>query len=155
MSKEPSFDPQAAHRYFSADCFNKAWDLIDKKDRTPDEDEQMIRLNQASTWHWTQRSDCTPQNMSIGYWQTARIYTLLKQLENARRYGQLSLQAAQQEGVLPFALGYAYEALARAEAAAGNKAQMQAYLKQAHQVAERMTDLEAKEQLLADLDTIR
>ncbi len=155
MSKEPSFDPQAAHRYFSADCFNKAWDLIDKKDRTPEEDEQMIRLNQASTWHWTQRSDCTPQNMSIGYWQTARIYTLLKQLENARRYGQLSLQAAQQEGVQPFALGYAYEALARAEAAAGNKAQMQAYLKQAHQVAERMTDLEDKEQLLADLDTIR
>jgi hypothetical protein len=32
---------------------------------------------------------------------------------------------------------------------------MQGYLLQAHQVAETMTDLEDKEQLLADLDTIR
>ncbi len=155
MSKEPSFDLQAAHRYFSADCFNKAWDLIDKAARTPEEDEQMIRLSLASAWHWTQRPDCTAQNLSVGYWQTARIYTLLKQLENARRYGQLCLQAAQQEGVQDFALGYAFEALARLEAAAGNKAQMQAYLLQAHQVIEHMTDLEDKEQLQADLDTIR
>ena len=155
MSQEPSFDLQAAHRFFSADCFNKAWDLIDKADRTPEENEQMVRLSQASAWHWTQRPDCTAENLSVGYWQIARIYTLLKQVENARRYGQLCLQAALQEGVLPFALGYAYEALARAEAAAGNKTQMQAYLKQAHQVAERMSDLESKEQLLADLDTIR
>jgi hypothetical protein len=155
LSQEPVFDPLTVHRYFSAHCFNAAWELIDKADRTPAEEETMIQLSMASLWHWSQRPDCTDQNWSIGYWQVARIYTLLAQVENARHYGRLCLQHAQKEGVQPFALGYAYEALARAEAVAGNQAQMQGYLLQAHQVAETMTDLEDKEQLLADLDTIR
>jgi hypothetical protein len=32
-----NFDLAAAHKYFSAHCFNAAWDLIEKKDRTPAE----------------------------------------------------------------------------------------------------------------------
>ena len=33
----------------------------------------MLRLSLAATWHWTQRPDCTSTNLSIGYWQTARL----------------------------------------------------------------------------------
>lgn len=51
MSKKPDFDMDAAHRYFSAGCFNRAWDLMEKSSRTPEEDEQMIRLALASHWH--------------------------------------------------------------------------------------------------------
>ena len=69
MAKEPEFDLQVAHRYFSATCFNQAWELIDKPERTAEEDEAMVQLSLASTWHWTQREDCTPANLSIGYWQ--------------------------------------------------------------------------------------
>ncbi len=152
---EPNFDLEAAHQYFSAECFNRAWDLIDKVDRTKEEEEQMVRLSLASTWHWTQRADCTPVNLSVGYWQTSRIYALLGQAENARRYGQLSLQAIQGKDVEPFYTGYAYEALARAESVAGNKEKMMVYLVQAHELAEKMIDLEAKEQLENDLDLIR
>ena len=155
MAGNPTFDIQAAHRYFSAECFNRAWDLIDKADRTPEEDEQMLRLSIASTWHWSQRPDCTSVNLSVGYWQTSRIYALLGQSENARRYGQLSLQAFQGVDAPPFYFGYAYEALARAESVAGNKKEMNAYLLQAHQFAQRVTDLEEKEQLENDLDLIR
>jgi hypothetical protein len=28
------FDAAAAHKYFAAHCFNSAWDLIEKKNRT-------------------------------------------------------------------------------------------------------------------------
>ena len=155
MAKEPEFDLKAAHRYFAANCFNQAWDLIDKNPRTPDEDKQMIRLSLASVYHWTQRPDCTPETMSIGYWQNSRVYALVGQAVNARHYGLLALSSAQNEGVLPFALGYAFEALARAEALAGNDAQKASYLTQARQVAKTLADPETKKQLLADLDTIR
>ena len=155
MSEGPGFDLQAAHRYFSAACFNKAWDLIDQAVRSPAEDEAMLRLSLASAWHWTQRPDCAPSNLSVAYWQTSRIYAILGQADNARRYGQLSLEQCQHEGVLPFYLGYAYEALARAEMAAGNAPKTQEYLAQAHEAAERMTDEEAKKMLLDDLATIR
>ena len=155
MAKAPDFDVAAAHKYFSAECFNKAWDLIDKPDRTPEENEAMIQLSIASIWHWTQRADCAPANLSVGYWQTSRIYALLGQADNARHYGQLSLGALQGDDVPPFYRGYAYEALARAESVAHNKAKMEAFLDEARRAAEAVIDAGEKQMLLADLKTIR
>lgn len=154
MPDTPEFDIQAAHRYFSTTCFNQAWELIDRPGRTPDEDEEMLRLSLTSAWHWSQRPDCSPANLSIGMWQIARIYTLLGQVENARRYGQLCLEISRGAGISPFYLGYAYEALARVEALAGDKPKMEQYLNEALRAAAHLTDLEDKEQLIADLETI-
>jgi hypothetical protein len=154
MAEKTDFDHQAVHKYFSAHCFNRAWDLIDKSKRTPDEDEEMIRLSLASQYHWSQREDATSKNASIGFWQTSRIYALLGQVDNARRYGQLCLEASQDDGVPPFYLGYAYEALARAEAVGGNKQQMQAFLEQAQISADKIEEKDEKKMLLDDLKTI-
>jgi hypothetical protein len=155
MSLKPDFDLSSAHRYFSAECFNRTWDLIEKPKRTADDNQKMILLSLASLWHWTQRSDCTPTNLSIGYWQTSRVYALVGQPENARIYGQLCLKASQGEGVLPFYLGFAYEALARVEMVAGNREKMADYLQQAFQVSEQISDPEEKKMLLDDLNTIQ
>ena len=155
MSQKPDFDLGSAHRYFSAECFNRTWDFINKPKRTAEDNQKMILLSLASLWHWTQRTDCTPTNLSIGYWQVSRVYALLRQAENARVYGQLCLKASQEEGVLPFYLGYAYEALARVEMVAGNREKMADYLRQAFQVAERVSDPEEKKMLLDDLSTIQ
>lgn len=155
MVKKPDFDIRAAHKYFSAECFNRAWDYIDKPIRSTEENDRMLQMSLTSLWHWTQRDDRTPTNLSVGYWQVARVYALLQQTDLSRHYGQLCLEAAQGEGVLPFYLGYAYEALARAEQTAGEQEAMEKYLLQAHQVAASIPDLEAKEQLLKDLATIR
>jgi len=152
---KPEFDLQAAHRHFAAAGFNRAWDLIDRPQRSAAEDEQMLLLCLASLWHWTQREDCTAENLSVGYWQAARIYALLGQAENARSFALRSLAASQGEGVAPFYLGYAYEALARAEAVAGNRAQAAEYLAEARRAAERMTDAEAQKMLLDDLDGVQ
>ena len=155
MAEKTDFDHQAAHKYFSSHCFNRAWDLIDKSERTPEEDEQMIRLSLASQYHWSQRKDVTNTNISIGFWQTSRIYTLLGQVDNAKRYGQLCLEVSQGDDVAPFFLGYAYEALARAEAAGGNQQAMQEYLDMAHSAAEKVDEKDEKEMLLDDLKTIK
>ena len=56
MADDANFEADHAHRHFSASCFNLAWELIEKPDRTAEDDEQMVRLAQASLWHWTQRS---------------------------------------------------------------------------------------------------
>jgi len=155
MSQSLSFDIVAAHRYFSAECFNRAWDLIEKPQRTAEDDEKMLLLSLASLWHWTQRPDRTPTNLSVGYWQASRIYALLGQSDNARKYAQFCLRVCQGEDILPFYLGYAYEALARAEMVAGDREKMKDYLQKAMQVTEKMSDPEAKKQLLEDLSTIR
>jgi hypothetical protein len=155
MVKKPDFDLQAAHKYFAAECFNRAWDYIDKRVRKPEEDDRMLQLSLASLWHWTQREDCTSTNLSVGYWQVSRVYALRRQVDEARRYGQLSLEAALADGVLPFYRGYAYEALGRAESVAGNLDETEKFLVQAHQVAAGLSDPEEKKALLKDLATIR
>jgi len=55
MADSSSIDNERAHKFFSAHCFNSAWELIDKPERTPEENEQMIQRTMASLWHWTQR----------------------------------------------------------------------------------------------------
>ena len=154
MENKPEFDLQSAHKYFSSACFNQAWDLIDKPDRTLEEDEAMIRLCLSSTWHWTQRQDCTDKNLSVSFWQAARIYAILGQADNARRYGQMSLEAGKRGLLTPFYMGYAYEALARAEMVAGNHKAMNEYLAKAIKYTEAVIDPEEKKLLLDDLEKI-
>jgi hypothetical protein len=155
MVGAPGFETTTAHRYFAVECFNQAWDLISKTERTPGEDEQMIRLSLASHWHWTQRADCTQENHAIAFWQTARVYTVLGQVENARRYAQLCLEASRGDDVPLWCLGYAYEALARAELIAGNRNKMTEYLREALRIADAIDDPDDRQMLLADLETIK
>ncbi len=154
MSKKPEFDLDAAHKFFSTTCYNKAWDLINKPDRTAEEDEQMIRLSFVSTWHWTQREDCTDQNLSIAYWQTSRIYSILGQASNAKRYAELCLDVSRGDDMQPFFLGYAFEALARAQMAAGNQEKVKENLEEAHKILAVLTDEQEKKFLGDDLATI-
>lgn len=154
MAEGRDFDLGAAHNYFSADCFNKVWELLDKAARSSEEDQQMIQLALASLWHWTQRPDRTDTNMSIGYWQASRVYSVVGLPDEARRYGELCLDASQRPDVLPFYLGYAYEALARAESTAGNDKKSHDHLAEARRLAEGLPDPDAKKQLLADLDAL-
>jgi len=149
---ETQVDWSQAHYFFSAACFNRAWEFIEKPDRNDEDDEQMVSLVQASLYHWSQRSDTTNQNRSVGYWQASRVYSLVKQADNARKYGLLCLKFSQNEP--PFYIGYAYEALARAEMVAGDNQKAQEYLIKAREMTGKIIDTEEKELLVADLDSL-
>ena len=123
-------------------------------DRTTEQDEEMLRSAMASHWHWTQRADYGPVSASIANWQVSRVFALLDQPNNARRYGQRSLDALEGQENLPFYQGYGYEALARAEAVAGDEDKMNSYLERARQAAAGVSNDDSKQMLLADLDTI-
>jgi hypothetical protein len=59
---------------------------------TPEEDRLMLSLSQASLFHWLNRPDCTAQNLSIGYWQAARIQALLGNPALACQYAEVCLE---------------------------------------------------------------
>lgn len=155
MTRDPEFDLEAAHDYFSVECFNKTWDLLNKETRTDEEDEEMIRLSLASHWHWTRREDYTPKTVSVAYWQTSRVYAVLGQAENAKRYAKKCLTVSQDACLDPFYLGYGYEALARAESVARDRDASERHLETARQLADEVADPEAKQWLLDDLATIK
>ena len=152
MSTGKEFDEEAAHKYFSSACFNSAWDLIDKPDRTPAEGLDMLLRAAASLYHWTKRTDRTPKNLSIGYWQVSRVLALLGHGGLARRFGQASLDASPNGDA--FYTGYAYEALARAAAAAGDMDEAKRFAAEGTKLAELVQDGSNREALLADLRSI-
>lgn len=152
MTHEPGFAAAEAHRHFAAQCFNQAWALLERAGRTAEDDDMMIHTAHASLWHWGRRDDCAERNLAIGYWQLARIYAVVGRAAEARRYAQRCLDYSHAEG--PFYLGYAYEALARAELAAGDPEQARAYLGRARAQAELLGEAEERAQLDADLATI-
>ncbi|AMV20225.1 hypothetical protein [Planctomyces sp. SH-PL14] len=149
MSDKSAFDPAPAHRFFAADCFNRAWDLMDLADRTAAYDLALIDLVHASMWHWSQRPDVTDLSRSIGYWQASRAYVVVGQAENARRYGQLCLDITPADE--PFYAGYAHEALARAEFALGNVEAGRRHLERAKELATAVPAEGDREALLKDL----
>jgi hypothetical protein len=150
---KPAFDLAAAHKYFAGKCFNQAWDLIDKKDRTAKDNELMAVLCHASIFHWLQRPDCTDQNLSIGYWQASRVQTLLGHAEEARRLAELCLSYS--STLQPFYLGYAHEAVARAASLAGDGSVRDAHLKAAGELAAQVTEASEREMLTTDLESLR
>ncbi len=154
MSDQPTFDIEAAHRYFSTECFNRAWDLIDQEQRTPAEEDEMLNLSIASLWHWTQRPDYTQKQLSLGFWQVSRIYAITGRPENATWYAERCLEVTEDADLPPFYLGYAYEALARAAMAGRNKREAMEYIAQARALAQQEQSDEDRQSLLDDLDTI-
>jgi len=145
---------QKIHAHFSTECFNRCWGLIDKPNRSPEDVEDMLLLAQASLWHWKQRADCKPLNLSIGYWQVSRVYALAGEHEMARLFGNRCLKVGQDNKLPSFYLGYAYEALARAELLHKNKDGATDLLAKAREELERVTDKEERQLLEADLDSL-
>jgi hypothetical protein len=151
-AKSPAFDAEAAHKYFAAHCFNRAWDLIEKKDRTSEDDRLMVALNQASIYHWLQRPDCGNKQLSVGFWQASRIQSLLGTAVEARRQAEVCLSYSGE--LEPFYLGSAHEALARAAKISGDTKLTRSHKEEATRLAGTIRKKDERDLLLKDLNSI-
>lgn len=113
------------HRRAAASSFNRAWDYLDKKNRAPEDDLQMLHLVHASRYHWGLVGKAV--NLAVGEWQISRVYAALGQPELALRFARSSLSICRENG-LGETLPSAYEAIARAYAVAKKPRQANDYL---------------------------
>jgi hypothetical protein len=155
MPLEPDFDTASAHRYFAAHCFNRCWQLLDKPTRSPEEATELVALGHASLWHWTQRPDCAPKNLSVAHWMLARLYSVLGDAVPARQHAEACLRFAEAPDVAPFYVGCAHEALARAAVLRGERTQAEEHLALADSLVETVEDAEDRKILLENLASIR
>ena len=154
MTKAPELDLSTAHEFFSVHCFNGAWSLMDRADRTEDDNERLVGLAHASYWHWAERADCTKKNLAIAYWLLSRVYALVGRAQPALYYASLSLKAGKAARVSPYLLGSAHEAMARAAHLAGDDATFSAESRKAREIAQALEKVEERKMLLADIDSI-
>lgn len=141
-------------KLLAAQLFNDAWRLMDQQQRTRQDDDLMIHTAHAARYHWGQVPTATPAHLARGEWQVSRVYSVLRRGEPALYHAQRVLDLCQENGIGDWDLAFAYEALARAHAVAGDPVQARLYTDRALAAAEDIADDEDRDLVLADLETI-
>jgi len=137
---ETTYSMQQAQEKLAKMYFNSVWDLLEKTDRTPEDDEAMIHAAHASCYLWMQVG--TPVNHQRGEWQVARVYTILGHYAAALRHANCCLELTDKHPELmqDFDIAFAYECVARANAIAGNRQVATKYIELAEQAGQDIKD---------------
>ena len=133
------------HRQLGVDLFNEVWRLMESRE----DDERMLHAAHASAYHWSKAPECEPKNRARSEWQVSRVYAVLERGEPALHHAQRSLELceADPENMEDWDLPFAYEALARAHAVAGNAVEADRYERKARALGASLADPEDREHL--------
>ena len=142
----------ALYKKMGIELFNYTWELLDKPQRTREDNDTMIHAAHASRFHWGKAG--TAVNLARGEWQIARVYAVLGRAEAARFHGQRCLELCQENEIGDFDLAFAYEALARAASVEGNAAEKAKYLALAQEATQHIADQADRDVVVHDLETI-
>ncbi len=137
-------------RALAVSLFNHVWTLLERGERTADEDDAMIHAAHASRHHWSEAG--TTVNLARGEWQISRVYATLARAEPALFHARRCLDYVErapeaEDWDLPFA----YEALARAHGVAGEWDEAERCERRARELAEEIADEEDRDLLLEAL----
>ncbi|MFJ7727627.1 hypothetical protein ACIQXV_15865 [Neobacillus sp. NPDC097160] len=144
-----------SHKQMAVNCFNAVWDFLDLPERTKEEEEKMLHLAHVSFWHWTQVEEHTTKNLSIGYWQLSRVYAITELGERSHYYANRCLEVSKDNNIEPFYIGYAYEALSRANTLLGRYDLSKIHSEHAIEYAQKVKDESSKNMLLNDIQIIK
>ena len=137
------------HRRLGVDLFNEVWRLVESRE----DDDRMLHAAHASRYHWGEAEECEAANLARGEWQVSRVYSVLGRAEPAIWHAQRCLEHCEQAGIGDWDLAYAYEALARATALAGD-AQAADWKAKARLAGDEIADAEDREHFDEDFGTL-
>ena len=139
-------------RTVAARCFNRAWELMELPNRTPDQEDQLLHCAHAQAYHW--RNVGEPVHFARSEWQCSRVYAVLGRPEPALWHARRCLELCEEHGIGDFDLAFAYEALARAHRVAGDPEESRRYRERAREASEAIAEDDDRELLLQDLATV-
>ena len=154
MKKSHRLLTKKQDRKIGAFLFNHVWDLMEKKNRTREEDAEMIRDVHAMRFHWGEAG--TPKNFAVSEWQIARVYSLLGMPEPAIYHAKRSLAyvKAGHRDFEDFHLPSSYEGLARAYAAGGDRTNAMKYKALANRLALKIKDPEDRKTIIRQIKSV-
>ncbi|MFL6179260.1 MAG: MerR family transcriptional regulator [Actinomycetes bacterium] len=136
----------------AASLFNRVWELLEKADRTPSDNDEMVNAAHASRLLWSTIGDA--QNFAIGDWQISRVYSVLGRSEPAVFHARRCLDHSELVEGQPWLLASAYEGLARAYAVAGDRAAAAEWKAKAEERLLQVDDADDREVVERDIATL-
>ncbi|HST26146.1 MAG TPA: helix-turn-helix domain-containing protein [Gaiellaceae bacterium] len=140
------------HRRLGVELFNHVWTLLEKGDRSGEEDEEMVNASHASAYYWSRAPECRPENRARSHWQLSRVYSVLGRSEPALHHARRCLLICEEHELRDFDLGFAHEALARASRVAGDEESARSHVELA--LAVPIEEADNRELLEQDLATV-
>lgn len=140
------------HKEEAVKCFNAAWDLIDKSDRSHEDDVNMVHFAHASRYHWGQIG--TALEFTRGEWQISRVYSILGMGESALFHAKEALRLCLDNGIADFDLAFAYEAMARAHSVLGNHSDRSAFMEKAKEAARAIAEDDDRRYVESEISTL-
>lgn len=142
-------DP-VAERRLAAGLFNATWQLMDRADRTDEDDDAMVHMAHASRHHWGRVGG--PENRARGEWQCSRVYAVLGRAEPSLYHAGRCLELCERYELVEWDLAFAHEAMARARAVAGDAEGARQSIERARAVP--VAAAEDRDLLATDLDSV-
>jgi len=140
------------HKKMGARFFNETWKLLDQSSRTAEEDAQMIHLAHGSRLHWGFVGNA--QNLAVGEWQIARVYSVLNRPEPALYHAKRSVQIAEENNFEGFYQASAYEGMARALATANDPSASE-FIAKAKAIAQTIREADDRALIESDLANVK
>jgi hypothetical protein len=140
------------HRRLGAELYNRTWELLEGG-AEPDE---IVDTAHASAYHWRRAAGVTSANRARSHWLCSHVYAVLGRPEPALHHAErcLALVESSPHEIEDFDLPAAYEALARAHAAAGDEVEARRYVELGVAEAAKIADAEDREHLESQLAQI-
>jgi len=152
MNENLSNEQLSSHQKIAKDLFNKTWELMEKEDRTEEEEQKMLHMAHASCYHW---GECgTALEKARGEWQISRVYSLLELPVQALFHAEKSLEYCQKNGLADFDLAFAYEAITRAYSLIGDMENQKKFYKLAEQRGNEIGKAEDKDYFFSELNPL-
>ena len=140
------------HRRLGIELYNGTWELLEAG-ADPDE---IVDAAHASAHHWSHAAGATVANRARSHWLCSHVYAVLGRAEPALHHAGrcLALVESAPGEMADFDLPGAYEALARAHAAAGDRFEAARYVELARAAIATIDDAEDREHLESQLASI-
>ncbi len=150
MDNKTQFTLEEAHLHFAKALNGETWGLLDKKDRSKEENERMLAAAFASYFHWLNAGKDVHRQR--GEYMIARVFLALSNTQEAFAHARRCIELTDQfkDQMEDFDFAFAYEMFARVNAAREDAETARQYRDMAEKAGDRIKNDEDRSIFQAD-----
>jgi tetratricopeptide (TPR) repeat protein len=148
---DPTINDQMIHSFLAASLSQQAYALMDKADRTENEDYSMLYYALGARYHRLHQSEQTIATEQKSLYLIGRVYCALNKPLRALQYATACLDLTKKHYIRGIDRAFAFELMARAQAANGDRVLFLGAFNEAKQIADESKELEKQEKFFLEL----
>lgn len=152
MGEKKTFSIDEAHLHFAKSINSRVWELLQKPERSPAENDEMLHAAHTCAYHWKFAGTAVHQQRAE--WLISRVHVVLGQAAEALRHAErcFELTESNKDLMKDFDVAYAYEGLARAYAMTGSPQKAKEFYDLAQKAGNAIADEEDQSIFMGDFE---